>query len=281
MIKPAAQGEGFLAALACPLPPSALRLWWLGQSGFLIEHHGRRLLFDPYLSDSLTLKYANTDKPHVRMTERVISPEKLTGIDVVTSSHNHTDHLDADTLLPLFGANPRMQFVIPEANREFIARRLGVDLSSAIGLDDGEAAEAAGFQFHAIASAHNELERDSQGRHVYLGYIVRCGAWTIYHSGDTLLYPGLVEKLRQFRIDIALVPINGNRPERRVAGNLDGREAPWLAKEIGAHIAVPHHYEMFEFNTADPRELFIPECERLGQAYRVLRAGESLTVPAA
>ena len=34
------------------------------------------------------------------------------------------------------------------------------------------------------------------------------------------------------------------------------------------------HYDMFEFNTADPRELFIPECERLGQPYRVLRAGE-------
>jgi hypothetical protein len=35
---------------------------------------------------------------------------------------------------------------------------------------------------------------------------------------------------------------------------------------------------MFEFNTADPRELFVPECERLGQPYRILRAGESLTL---
>jgi len=37
---------------------------------------------------------------------------------------------------------------------------------------------------------------------------------------------------------------------------------------------------MFEFNTADPREQFIPECERLGQAYKVLRAGERLTLGA-
>jgi L-ascorbate metabolism protein UlaG (beta-lactamase superfamily) len=280
VIKPAAQDEAFLAALAAPLRPDALRLWWLGQSGFLVEHHGRRLLLDPYLSDSLTAKYANTDKPHVRMTERVIAPEKLTGIDAVTSSHNHTDHLDVETLRPLMAANPELAFVIPEANRAFIAQRLGRDLSDALGLDDGTYVDVAGFRIQGTASAHNELECDAQGHHIYLGYVVQCGEWTIYHSGDTLLYPGLVERLRRFRVDIALLPINGNRPERRVAGNLDGREAAWLAKEIGTHIVVPHHYEMFEFNTADPRELFIPECERLGQKYRILRGGASLTTDA-
>ena len=69
-------------------------LWWLGQSGYLLQWSGRHLLFDPYLSDSLTKKYAATDKPHVRMTELVIDPNRLDFIDVVTSSHNHTDHLD-------------------------------------------------------------------------------------------------------------------------------------------------------------------------------------------
>jgi len=56
----------------------------MGQSGFLIKWQGRGLLFDPYLSDSLTAKYADTDKPHVRMVERVIDPAKLTGIAAVT-----------------------------------------------------------------------------------------------------------------------------------------------------------------------------------------------------
>jgi hypothetical protein len=32
---------------------------------------------------------------------------------------------------------------------------------------------------------------------------------------------------------------------------------------------------MFEFNTASPAA-FVRECERLGQRYRVLRAGERL-----
>jgi L-ascorbate metabolism protein UlaG (beta-lactamase superfamily) len=76
-------------------------VWWLGQSGFLIQWNGTLILFDPYLSDSLTKKYHDTKKPHVRMSDLVISPELLDGIDIVSSSHNHSDHLDAETLNPI------------------------------------------------------------------------------------------------------------------------------------------------------------------------------------
>ena len=279
MIAAFQKDDALLADLARPDSPGELRVWWLGQSGFLVRCDGTTLLLDPYLSDSLTLKYAHTDKPHVRMTERVIAPEFLTGIDVVTSSHNHTDHLDADTLKPLLRANPQMRIVIPEANRAFVANRLGISPSQPVGLDDGACVSVEGFEFHAIAAAHNAIDRDANGNCHCLGYIIRIGAWTIYHSGDTLLYPGLVEKLRAFPIDVAFLPINGNRPERRVAGNLDGREAAQLAHDIGARWVVPCHYEMFEFNTAPPDE-FVAECERLGQPHRVLSAGEGWSVPA-
>ena len=113
-------------------------LWWLGQSGFLLAWQGHRLLFDPYLSDSLTRKYADTDKPHVRVTEIAVPPQALTGIEVVTSTHNHTDHLDAETLLPLREANPAMQLIIPEANRSFVADRLGCAADWPVGFDDGD-----------------------------------------------------------------------------------------------------------------------------------------------
>ncbi len=275
MITPALADDAFLAEVEPPLADDALRLWWLGQSGFLLRWKNRRLLLDPYLSDSLTEKYAATDRPHVRLTARVIAPERLTRIDAVTSSHNHTDHLDAETLRPLLKVNPAMALVIPEANRAFVAQRLAIDPASPIGLDDGASAKVADFEFHGIAAAHNDLERDESGRHRFLGYVIRAGRWTIYHSGDTLLYPGLAEKLRAFApIDVALLPINGNTPERRVAGNLDGAEAAQLAHAIDARCVIPCHYEMFAFNTADPRDLFLPECGRLQQPCRVLRAGE-------
>ena len=119
MIAPLLKDDAFLADIARPLAPDALRIWWLGQSGYLVRCGGSTLVLDPYLSDSITEKYAATDKPHVRMTENVIAPGRLTGVDVVTSSHNHTDHLDAETLMPLMQTNPNFKMVIPEANRAF------------------------------------------------------------------------------------------------------------------------------------------------------------------
>src|SRR3954464_12153264 len=126
MIQPLLRDDAFLASVAegRAAGDGALRIWWLGQSGFLVQYQSSHLLLDPYLSDSLTQKYAGTDKPHVRMTERVIAPERLTFIDVVTSTHNHTDHLDAETLIPLLRANPKLDVVIPEANRVFVANRV-------------------------------------------------------------------------------------------------------------------------------------------------------------
>ena len=82
MIKPVLQDEQLIASINESNQDSeSFRLWWLGQSGFLIQWQGNHLLLDPYLSDSLTLKYAKTDKPHIRMTERVVNPLRLNFID--------------------------------------------------------------------------------------------------------------------------------------------------------------------------------------------------------
>nr|CAA9297719.1 hypothetical protein AVDCRST_MAG63-4945 [uncultured Armatimonadetes bacterium] len=279
MTPPLLAADAFLADVeaAGRDEPNALHLWWLGQSGFLVQWRGRRLLLDPYLSDSLTKKYAGTDKPHVRLTGRVVAPERLTGIDLVTSSHNHTDHLDAETLLPVLRTNPQAVLVIPEANRAFVAERLGIDPARPVGADDGVTVEAGGCRITGVAAAHEALERDEQGRCRFLGYAVRVGPWTLYHSGDTVGYDGMVERLRPHDVDIALLPINGRAPERRVAGNLDGPEAARLAREIGARLVIPCHYDLFAFNTASP-DAFVREAERLGQPYRVLRNGERWSI---
>ena len=55
MIKPVWQDDDFLDDVArARMDEEQLHLWWLGQSGFLVQWRGRHLLFDPYLSDSLT-----------------------------------------------------------------------------------------------------------------------------------------------------------------------------------------------------------------------------------
>ena len=273
MKEPYLHDDAFLADLDMAAQAAdAWHIWWLGQSGFLFVRGYDRIILDPYLSDSLTEKYARTDKPHVRMTNRVIEPERLRYIWVVLSSHSHTDHMDGITLRALRLANPTIETVAPAAEQAVVTERLGIRAS--VPIDAGEVAEFGPFSVTAVPAAHERVELDASGRHRYLGYVIRWGSWTVYHSGDTVLYEGIAEKLRPFNIDIALLPINGRAPERRVAGNLNGREAAWLAKEIGARLVIPCHYDMFEFNTADPDDEFVPECQRLGQPYRVLRQGE-------
>jgi L-ascorbate metabolism protein UlaG (beta-lactamase superfamily) len=252
------------------------RLWWLGQSGFLIQHAGRHLLLDPYLSESLTKKYAATDKPHVRMTRLCIAPERLDFVDVATSSHNHTDHLDGETLGPLRAANPGLTLIVPEANRAFVAERLNCPLDWPRGLDVGQQLEVEGFRVTGVPAAHEDVEYDELGRCRHMGYVVGFGSYSLYHPGDCIPYPGQVERLKPFAVDLALLPINGRAPERRVPGNFTGPEAARLARGIGARLVVPCHYDMFEFNTATP-DAFLAEARRLGQQARVLECGERLS----
>jgi L-ascorbate metabolism protein UlaG (beta-lactamase superfamily) len=278
-VKPAFQkDQAFVGDVRRVLDSRGRGLWWLGQSGFLVTQKGRALVQDPYLSDSLTRKYSSTDKPHVRITERVVEPAALGAlgvIDVVTSSHGHTDHFDAETLLPLLAANPQARLVLPAANRDLALQQLGRSVAARlVELGEGMPAKAGDLEIHGIVSAHPTVECDAAGRSRFLGFVVRWGDLTLYHSGDTLWHEGLVPSLLRFKIDIALLPINGNCPERRVAGNLDGPQAAQLAHAIGARCVIPCHFDLFEFNTASPDE-FVAECRRLCQPYRVLRNGES------
>ncbi|MFT4857891.1 MAG: L-ascorbate metabolism protein UlaG (beta-lactamase superfamily) [Algoriphagus sp.] len=255
-----------------------LRIWWLGQSGFLIQWHGLHVLVDPYLSDSLTKKYAATEKPHVRMSELAVSPEKLNFLDLVISSHNHTDHLDAETLKPILEVNPGIRFVIPEANRDFVAERLGCDRNFPIGLTDRQSYFLnQAVAINAIPSAHNELEVNENGHHKFLGYVIQIGPYSIYHSGDTLWYEGLEKKVAQFEPDVLLLPINGNKPGRKVAGNMSAAEAAAFAKAVGTGIVIPHHFHLFEFNTEDP-ENFAKAAKKEGIPYQILQIGESIEI---
>jgi L-ascorbate metabolism protein UlaG (beta-lactamase superfamily) len=277
MIDPLLSDDAFLDDVRAHRGPndSRLHLWWLGQSGFLCSQRSRSVLFDPYLSDSLTSKYAATTKPHVRMSRRVVDPARLDHIDVVTSTHAHTDHLDEATLTALCGHHAnRPVMVAPLYEKALVEQRWrGASVTYLKGHDSIDLGEVV---VRAVPAAHDELRTDGQGAHQCLGFIVKVDDFLVYHSGDGVGYDGLAEAVLEAAsgqpIDVAILPINGK------VGNMNGTDAARLAKAIGAKIVVPCHYHMFEFNTAEPSERFVPECERLGLRYRVLQLGERLTI---
>lgn len=278
MIEPLQSDEALLDDINSVSKGSdALHVWWLGQSGYLIEFNDTRVLIDPYLSESLTEKYANTDKPHVRISRRVIDPAKLTRISFVTASHGHTDHLDALTLKAIRDADEelsipwRPMLVAPRAIADLAQQRWGGEVE--VLLSDGESESWGSIAVHAVLAAHPNVERDEAGASKFLGYVFDFGDFRIYHSGDTQRYDGMDQILREKGpFDIAILPINGQ------VGNMNGRDAAGLAQQIGAKLVIPCHYDLFDFNTADHNALFVPECQRLAQAYRVLQLGERLTL---
>jgi L-ascorbate metabolism protein UlaG (beta-lactamase superfamily) len=129
------------------------------------------------------------------MSRRVVDPARLGFVEAVASSHSHTDHLDPVTLR----AVAPLALVCPAETCTLARERAGVE---PLPIEEGETVVVAGFALTAVRAEH-----DAPGGAV--GYVVRCGPWTLYHAGDTLAYDGLGTMLRPFALDLALLPING------------------------------------------------------------------------
>jgi L-ascorbate metabolism protein UlaG (beta-lactamase superfamily) len=242
-------------ALAAPaLDDGAVRAHWLGQAGFVLTHGKTRVVIDAYLSDFLAKKYAGKEFPHRRLVPSPISPDALTEVSAILCTHRHSDHMDPETLPALTAANPHAVVVVPLAERAR-ALELGVPERQLRPLDAGQRLAVDGITVEAIPAAHEQLTRDQDGHCVFLGYAVRLGPVTLYHSGDCIPYPGLVEHVRRLAVDVALLPINGRdayRANRGVPGNFHLPEAMALCEEAGVGVLVGHHFGMFDFNTVDP-----------------------------
>jgi L-ascorbate metabolism protein UlaG (beta-lactamase superfamily) len=273
--QPRLTGPALVAEIRATSPePGTLAIWWLGQSGLLIKTRAGTLVVDPYLSESLTAKYAGTQRPHVRMTECPLRGGDVPGVDLVLASHKHTDHLDRATLGPMLEASPGAVLALPAALLDHAAS-IGLAADRLVGLGSGDVFERAGFRVRAVPSAHEALDTDAQGRHLYLGFVIEAEGLRLYHSGDSLAYDGLVEHLGPDPFDVLFLPINGRDPARGVPGNMTAAEAVGLAARVRPRFVVPHHYDMFTFNTVPVAE-FEAEAARLppGVAPLVLDCGE-------
>jgi L-ascorbate metabolism protein UlaG (beta-lactamase superfamily) len=244
--------------LAEPLIQGAdVALYWLGQAGFALRTGSRLLLIDPYLSDSLAKKYKGTEFPHVRMMPAPVAASELGGVDAVLCTHRHSDHMDPETLGPLAAHNSRCSFIVPRAHLVHAAS-LGIAEANIVGMNAGDRVDLFdGITVEAIPSAHETLAMNEQGENLYLGYVLRIGGLTLYHSGDCVPYEGLSQKLSAVHVDCALLPVNGRSAylsQKGIAGNFTAEEAVLLCRSAGIPFLLCHHFGMFAFNTVDEGE---------------------------
>lgn len=242
-----------LAQIMAQPPGNALRLFWLGQAGFVIEGSGRRAVIDPYLSDSLAEKYRGTRFPHRRMMPAPVAPGAIRHVDLVLATHAHTDHMDPGTLPALLAANPSATLIAPRAALVTAQDRAGIDPGRLRGIDAGEVLECGGITIAATRAAHETLARDPAGHHRFLGLMLVMGGARIFHSGDTIPFDGQNAEVAALHADLALLPVNGRdsiRAGNGVPGNLDMAEALALARAAAIPAMIAHHFDLFDFNTA-------------------------------
>ena len=232
-------------------------LYWLGQAGFVIDADGKRIVIDPYLSDSLAVKYRDAAFSHERMAPAPLTADALGAVDLVLCTHHHTDHMDGETLQTLAARWPALKFVVPVASIDLAMQRIGVDTDRLITVDAGEHLDIDGVHIDVLRAAHETLERDAQGRYKFLGFGLTLGDVRIFHSGDTIPFAGQTEEVRSFAPDVALLPVNGRSAalaNAGFAGNLTLAEAISLCVDCDIKHMIAHHYGMFAFNTISAAE---------------------------
>lgn len=223
---------------------------WLGQAGFVLTGSGGALVVDAFLSD----------RPQ-RLRPAPVTAADLSYVDAVLCTHEHLDHLDLPAVLAVMEAAPDARLILPAP---IVDQAVGVPTDRIVPAAPGTPIEVPGATVHPVPAYHGVEMADAygfgpvKGEYPYLGYVVDIDGVRVYHAGDTLWYDGMPERLRELRVDVTLLPINGRDPIREAAnivGNLDHREAALLAAAAGAHTVVPMHYDMMANNRGFPGHL--------------------------
>lgn len=220
-----------------------MKITWLGQSGFVFENEGQRLLIDPFYSDIVEQKQGLK-----RLMSPPISIEELRP-DIIFITHNHMDHFDPIALPEIHALYPTIPIIGPQSVM-LKAKELGFDSSVLQLIEIGQTIETGIFKITATPAYHSDP--------FSVGCLIKTGHTMIYYSGDTLLTDTLFEEISTLEtqpIDIVFVVINGR------LGNMNVQEAIELTTKLKPKLAIPMHYGMFAENTEDP-SIFTEGCRQ-------------------
>ncbi|MBP5152623.1 MAG: MBL fold metallo-hydrolase [Lachnospiraceae bacterium] len=248
-----------------------MEITWLSQMGLLIRSKNTAICID---------YFASPDEE--RLVKAPIEASKLTGINAFLGTHDHLDHIDHEAWKIWARVNPEARFLFPRACEASVLAD-GIDKKNAVGLNDGETVKIGDMTIHAIAASHEFLDRDEEtGLYPYLQYIIEAEGFRIHHAGDTVRYEGMLGKILNYGpVDLELLPINGRDAKRYLnncIGNMTYQEAADLAGDVGTHIVIPGHWDMFPGNTADPQEFSSYIAAKYGDRIdcRILKTGEKI-----
>ncbi len=244
------------------MPPAAVRLWWLGQAGFLFKTHaGRLVIVDPYLSDAVERLHG-----FKRLSLAPLAPEEVRA-DLVVLSHEHTDHLDPDALPVIARRNPAARFAAPAGCAAGLDQ-VGVDPKRRTRIEAGRRYAFDGVVIHTARADHGDYAPDA------VCFVLDFGGVRVFYTGDTALRPALFKPLYALRPDLVLPCINGG------FGNMTPGDAAMLVQQAQPRVAIPCHFWTFaEQGQGDPGS-FIHACHDCAPDVKtvLLKPGEGFSI---
>jgi L-ascorbate metabolism protein UlaG (beta-lactamase superfamily) len=236
-----------------------MKATWLGQSGYLFESNGKRLLIDPFYSDIVEQKQGIKRLVEAPIPMRELKP------DIIFITHNHLDHFDPIALPEIHELFPQTPIVGPESVI-LLAKEMGFDESILIELPKGSKIKLGEFEITSTAAYHSDP--------FAVGCLIKTQSTNMYYSGDTLLTETLLDEIKSVAIqplDVMFIIINGK------LGNMNVDEAIELTKGLHPKLAIPMHYGMFKENTADPVE-FTTGCDIISIPSKIMDLGQTTEI---
>lgn len=233
-----------------------IQLKYLGQAGFIVKTNSQSFVMDPYLSNYVVESGAGSAELFSREFPAPVKPGEVKNIQLAFITHDHTDHCDPLTLLPMLQANPQMLIIGPRPVADHLIAE-GVGRENLFVPEIDKLCTLKGTEFYAIPAAHYGFGQNEKGEYGFMGFVIKVNGQWLYHSGDTILYDGMVEHILRHtsEIKIACLPVNGRdgwRERMGMIGNLDAAETLELTRLIKADVLLPMHNDMFGVNHVNP-----------------------------
>jgi L-ascorbate 6-phosphate lactonase len=249
--QPVKRGAALTEEIDRTLSPTPV-LWWLGHGGFILRFATITFYIDPHLSGA--------DDP--------LDPARVRHADMLLATA--ASAIDAPAVAAILEHSRGAKLILPKSAAD-AAHAFGVAYDRMTTTDADLRIEYFKDNLYgrvyAIPSAQPALDRTPMGGYPYLGYLIRFGRWTIYHSGACAPYEGLADRLRPFNVSVALLPVGG--------ANFSISDAAALASSIAASWIVPVPIAAGNADTAVSHLLgHHPE-----QKFKIFEVGEKWTVP--
>ncbi len=211
-----------------------MKIIFLGQAGLLFEIGEKKIMIDPYLSNSV-------EKVNPNNYRRQPIDEKFLEIkpDVLIFTHNHLDHYDEETVKNYLTEDSNILVLAPFSAWQEV-RKFG-GKNNYVMFNRGTAWTEETITFRAVKAEHSDREA--------IGAILSCDDKNYYITGDTLYNEEIFADL-PMEIEVVFLPING------VGNNMNVVDAKKFAERIGAKKVVPIHFGLFDEMTGN--ELVMP-----------------------